>query len=225
MSKGIPKNKIRFAILAIDSVCFRIVNGKLAVLLGTVNVPPFFINRQGLIGGLIAPEETADQAVKRHLKNKAGISRIFFEQLYTFSKVNRDPRGRVVSVAYLALTHQDPRQQKDTLINTDWMPISQLPDLAYDHNEIVKTAIHRLRARIGYTNIAQHLLPDEFTLTDLQNVYEAVLEKDMDKRNFRKKVVAIGLVKRVGKKRYAGTKKPAALYKFSSNQIKIIEVI
>lgn len=225
MPKIISKSKLQFAILAVDVVCFRVSAEGLSVLLGEVNVPPFFVNKWGVIGGLISPKETAEDAVNRHLKTKAGMTKLYKEQLYTFSQVDRDPRGRVVSVAYMALVHGDQRDEKKASVNTRWCPVSALPKLAYDHNEIVEGGVERLRAKIGYTNIAQHLLSKEFTLSELQSVYEVVLDREVDKRNFRKKVIGVRMVKKTGKKKFLGTKKPAALYSFMKNKVEIVEIL
>jgi 8-oxo-dGTP diphosphatase len=140
----IPQN-IRFAALAADAVCFRVVNSVLEVLLGEVtSVNNVYKGKLAYIGGLINVDETADEAVTRLLQDKAGIKKIYKEQLYTFSKVDRDPRGRVVAVAYIALTGDTNAQD---LIKaktfTVWRAVSDLPKLAYDHDEITKVAVER----------------------------------------------------------------------------------
>lgn len=216
--------KLRFAIVAVDAVCFRIVNGQLSVLLGKVSAEPHYKNRWGLIGGLVAPEENADQTVERHLRDKAGITGIYKEQLYTFSSVGRDPRGRVISIAYICLAPEALEQQKGR-VETRWASVRSVPDLAYDHNEIVKTAVERLRSRIAYTNIVQYLLPKEFTLTDLQKTYEIILNHSLDKRNFRKKVLETGLVTATEKKIQKGASRPALLYRFTSKRPTVIEIL
>ncbi len=218
------EGKIKFAVLAIDVVCFRIIKKELNVLLGEVNAPPYYENELGLIGGLIKPKETAEQAVSRHLKDKVGISGLYKEQLYTFSQVKRDPRGRVVSVAYLAFTSQDPRNLKKASLKSNWITINNLPRLAYDHNEIIKIALERLRSRIEYTNIARYFLPEKFTLTQLQETYETILDKKIDKRNFRRKICRVSMVKKTGKTLYGKTTRPAALYKFSDKKTMIYEI-
>lgn len=216
--------KLRFAVVAVDAACFRIIGGELRVLLGRVNVPPHYVNRWGLIGGLILPSENADAAVERHLRDKAGIRNVYKEQLYTFSSIGRDPRGRVISVAYLCLAPEALVESRGA-VETRWLPVKDVSGLAYDHDEILRTALERLRARIGYTNIIQHLLPEEFTLTDLQTAYEIVLNKKLDKRNFRKKVLETKLVAATGKKERRGASRPAILHRFSSNNVKNIEIL
>lgn len=221
----VKRENIRFAVLAIDVACFRLIAGKLCVLLGKADAKSFFKNRWGLIGGMIEPQETAEAAVERHLREKAGIADIYKEQLYSFSRVNRDPRGRVVSVTYLALANRNPQDLKGGETETRWMPVSEAAGLAYDHDEVLKVAVERLRSRIGYTNLIQHLLPKIFTLTEFQDAYEIILNKKMDKRNFRKKVLAIGMIKPTGSFRRGEPMRPAKLYKFASSAVSIIEII
>lgn len=216
--------KLRFAIVAVDAVCFRIINGQLSVLLGRVNVDPHYHHRWGLIGGLIHPEENADQAVERHVRDKAGVSDIYKEQLYTFSSTDRDPRERVISIAFLCLA-PEVLEERAGAIETRWFPVHTVPTLAYDHNEILKTAVERLRSRVAYTNIAQYLLPEECTLSDLQKTYESILGHKLDKRNFRKKVLETRLVMATTKKVRKGASRPALLYRFSSKRPMVIPIL
>lgn len=213
----IPLN-IRFAALATDVVCFRFADNKLEMLLGEVTSD----NNQykGMlahIGGLINVEETAEEAIDRLLSDKAGLDKIYKEQLYTFSKADRDPRGRVVSVAYIGLLNSGNTQDLNKAeVNTFWKSVDDKTKLAYDHNEITKVAIERLRSKIIYTDIAKHLMPQEFTLSDLQKVYEAILGEGMDKRNFRKRILSLNVLvdtKRTIKK---GVMRPASLYRFKT---------
>ncbi len=221
-------NDIYFAVLAVDIVCFRIVNNLLCALLGKVNSTSGFDGMWGFVGGLIKPDETAGQSAERHLLDKACIKEVYKEQLYTFSEVNRDKRGRVVSVAYLALAGKDPQVpalQAKSKIETKWQPVDTIPKLAYDHDEIFKKALQRLQAKIRYSNIAQHLLPEEFTLSEMQRVYEIVLGKSLDKRNFRKKILAANMVKDTELTRKEGVMRPASLYAFTSKEFKIFEIL
>lgn len=224
MAHTLAPKHLPFAVVAVDAVCFRIIDGRLSVLLGRVNVAPHYKNRWGLIGGLILAKENADEAVERHLGHKAGVQNIYTEQLYAFSSVDRDPRGRVISVAYLCLVPELTKEGKGE-VETRWYPVGEVPNLAYDHNAILKVALERLRARIGYTNIAQHFLPKEFTLTDLQKTYEAVLGHSLDKRNFRKKVLETKMVVATDKKERKGASRPAILHRFASSRIKTIEIL
>lgn len=222
------KNKtqpLQFAVLATDVVCFHIINNELGVLLGKVQNNPHYPNHWANIGGLIRSTETAETAAKRLMQDKAGIKRLYLEQLYTFSKINRDPRNRVVSVAYLGIVNDVvPTERVGTFI-TRWCPVSQVPKLAYDHNEMLQVALERLRARVGYTNIAQYFLPPEFTFAEFQRVYEVILKRGMDKRNFRKKIMASGMLKETGRTRQEGVMRPAALYAFTSKDIVVNEIL
>ena len=221
-SKKLKKSELRFAVLATDVVCFRIIDGKLNVLLGEVKIPEFK-DKLGLIGGLVLPQETAEQSVDRHLRDKAGIVGIYKEQLYTFSKIDRDPRGRVVSVAYLALTDKGKIEKKPA-VQTSWVPVEDLSTLAYDHNDMVNVALNRLRSKIGYTNIVRYLLPMNFTLTELQRVYEIILKKNLDKRNFRKKILKLKMVKATGRQERGAANRPAELYKFADKDVRMYEL-
>ena len=148
---------------------------------------------------------------------------MYLEQLYTFSEVTRDPRGRVVAVAYLGLVPSTVvgKEAADAL----WIPVKRMEKLAYDHNDILTTAVERIRAKISYTNIACQLLPKEFTLGELQELYEVILGHDIDKRNFRKKIMSLKMVKPTGKKRGGSANRPAELYTCASKGVKEMEIL
>jgi 8-oxo-dGTP diphosphatase len=208
---------IRFAALAVDVVCFRVREGKLEMLLGEVASNNKFKGQLAHIGGLIHVDETAEQSIDRLLLDKAGFNKIYKEQLYTFSRVNRDPRGRVVSVAYIAFTNNtDTQNLENAGVQTVWRLVQDEPKLAYDHNEITKVAVERLRSKIIYTNIARYLITEEFTLSDLQKVYEAILGEGMDKRNFRKRVLSLGILQDTKRTIKKGVMRPASLYRFKT---------
>lgn len=216
---------LHFAVLATDAVAFRLHAGQLEVLLIPVTNPAFK-GKEGLPGGLINPKETAEQATIRHLTDKGGLSGPYIEQLYTFSDVDRDPRGRVVSVAHLALFVPDEAElQSGAGQGVRWCPVTSVPKLAYDHNHILSVALERLRARVEYTTVIRHLLPKEFTLSDLQSAYESVLGHDLDKRNFRKKILALALVAETGRTRISGASRPAGLYHFAHKGVRTIEIL
>lgn len=220
---SIDHAKLRFAVLAVDTVLFSVRQGELKVLLMKINRPPHYEgNYWGVPGGLIDPKETADVAAIRHLKEKGGAQFSYMEQLYTFSKLDRDPRGRVVSVAYLSLT---PRGDQKEGSGVAWHPVSKLPKLAFDHKEIITMALERLRAKLEYTNIARGLLPDEFTLGELQAVYETVLKRRLDKRNFRKKLAQLKLLSDTKKKKRTARSRPAKLYRFRDRAPKVVEIL
>jgi 8-oxo-dGTP diphosphatase len=220
---------IRFAILAADTVVFTVRNGELRVRLIKIDRPPFFKNAKGLPGGLLDPKESAEQAAFRHTEHKANIaaSKMYMEQLYTFSEIERDPRGRVVAVAYLALVPWErlsPAEQNDTP-DVWWCPIKKARKLAYDHDEILSLALKRLHSRITYTTLLSKLMPKEFTLTELEGMYESVLGADLDKRNFRKKIMKLNIVTPTKSKRTGGRFRPAQLYRFASEAVEDIAVL
>ncbi|MDP3645970.1 MAG: NUDIX domain-containing protein [bacterium] len=226
--KGLNSH-LRFAVLAADTALFTIKDGALYVRLITVDRPPHFKNVPGLPGGLLHPSETAEQAAVRHLKEKAGVeaNKTYIEQLYTFSHVGRDPRGRVVAVAYLALVPWEKlsvREQGDSR-GTRWVRVMAAKKLAYDHDEILALALLRLRSRVHYTTLINKLMPHEFTLTELEKAYECLISTDLDKRNFRKKILKLKILKKLPNKKSGGRFRPAQLYTFASPKVTEIEVL
>jgi len=220
---------LRFAVLATDVALFTIKDGQLFVRLVAVERPPHFVGAKGLPGGLIHPEETAEEAVKRHLQAKVGIAtgKIYTEQLYTFSELARDPRGRVVAVAYLALVPWEKlseSERADTAASW-WSPLAEARKLAYDHDHILRTALERLRSRVTYTTLVAKMLPREFTLTELEQAYKTLVTSKLDKRNFRKKILKLGVLTALPHKRTSGAFRPAQLYTFISDKVRDIEVL
>lgn len=230
---NMPKKKLsydisrfKFAVVATDVVILTIIEQQIHVLLIQLMTEPY----QGMWavpGGMVKPDETVDQAALRHLKEKAGVSDVFLEQLYTFSEIDRDPRGRVISTAYFALVpHQAAQPQTtDRYAAIEWWPVQSLPELAYDHQLIIKTAIERLQSKIAYTNIAYSLLPRLFTLTELQEVYQIVLGQELDKRNFRKKILSLGIIKKTDQQRKGEPNRPAQLFTFCSRKPQNINIL
>jgi 8-oxo-dGTP diphosphatase len=212
--KSETEPNVVFAVVAADAVCFRIIDEKLHVLLGKAPKHSPFPGEWALIGGMLHPQETAEEAVSRLLKEKAGIKNTYKEQVYTFSRIDRDPRGRVVSIAYLALNSTDPQDTSKANLETKWIPADIMPKLAYDHNEIFKYVLEKLRFNILNTNIAKHLIYKEFTLSELQKIYETVLGKGMDKRNFRKKILGLNVLRDSKKIKKEGVMRPAKIYIF-----------
>ncbi|MDD4409322.1 MAG: NUDIX domain-containing protein [Candidatus Pacebacteria bacterium] len=215
--------ELRFAILATDVVIFAINNKSLDVLLIDIDIPPHYKKMMGIPGGLINDDETAEESVMRHVNNKAKIDLSYIEQLYTFSSLDRDLRNRVVSVAYFAFVKPSDILKRDA--NVHWMDVRDLPELAFDHNEIIKKALDRVRGKFEYTTFVQGLLPDEFTLSELQVAYEIVLGREQDKRNFRKKILSLNCLEATGSKRVAGRSRPAELYRFISEPGQVLDII
>jgi 8-oxo-dGTP diphosphatase len=178
-----------------------------------------FAGDWALPGTLLRDHEDLEEAALRILAEGPGLdSPRHLEQVGTFGAPGRDPRGRVVSVSYLALV---PRPA-DVRESAAWWPVTGVPPLAFDHAEILDSAVQRLRAKLSYSNVAYGLLPDTFTLSELQAVYESVLDRALDKRNFRKKVQALGLVtESEGQRR--GPHRPAQLYRFTQTALVVLD--
>jgi 8-oxo-dGTP diphosphatase len=206
--------------VTVDIVAFTARQGRLEVLLIERGVWP----HQGswaLPGGFVRMDESLDDAARRELTEETGVeAAAYLEQLYTFGAPTRDPRTRVISVAYFALLPEPtlaPRAGTDAT-SVRWWPADALPPLAFDHAQIVETALSRLRAKLGYTSVAVALLASEFTLTELQTTYEIILGSPLDKRNFRKKMLATGLLEGLDKQRRAGAHRPAQLFQFTRRE-------
>jgi 8-oxo-dGTP diphosphatase len=216
--------QFRFAAMAIDAVVFGFIDGELCALVSPVNRPPHYVHMSGFLGGLVDPKENAEEACARVLKEKGGLSKVYIEQLYTFSDVNRDKRNRVVSVAHLGLVRPDDAKSY-THTEASFVPVKNLGKLAYDHNEMLQVALTRLQGKLAYSTIAQFLLPRHFTLTELQEVYEKILKKEFDKRNFRKKILSLEIVKDTGTVQEGVQNRPPALYEFSTQKLKELSLL
>jgi 8-oxo-dGTP diphosphatase len=208
--------------VAVDLVIFTVRDGALQVLLVERGIPPFK-GQWALPGGFVLEQESLEEAARRELEEESGLKDVYLEQLYTFGDPERDPRGRVVAVAYYALTPPAPLHASTDAANAAWHPVSRPPKLAFDHARILRTGLERLRAKLGYSTVGFELLPRQFTLTELQTLYEAILERPLDKRNFRKKMLSLGLLKSEGQKRAAGAHRPARLYSFALGKMKILD--
>lgn len=201
--------------LATDCVLFGFDGGELKLLLLKREKQPFE-NAWALPGGFVYMQETTEESAKRILHEKAGIRKVFIEQLYTFSKLDRDPRERIVSVTYFALVNKSQYQLvagRDT-VQAEWHPISNIPKLGFDHADIVKLAVERLKGKVRYQPIGFELLDSKFTLSQLQLLYEAILQTSIDKRNFRKKIIGMGLLKQLDEKEKNVAHKAAFYYSF-----------
>lgn len=218
--------KYAHAVIAADVVIFTIEEGSLKVLLIQMKKHPYE-KAWALPGGLVGAEESLDAAARRHLEGKTGVGRVYLEQLAAFGDPKRDPFGRVVSVAYFALIPIGRRELKtsEEYGGVAWFSAGKLPSLAYDHKDIFATALARLQAKLEYTNIVYSLMPLEFTLSELQRVYEIILDKPLDKRNFRKKLEQLKLLIKAKGKRAEGAHRPAQLYSFQSRTPLIVEVL
>ncbi|MBA2288416.1 MAG: NUDIX hydrolase [Ktedonobacteraceae bacterium] len=168
-------------------------------------------------GGFVNIDESLESAAKRELQEETGVEDVYLEQLYTFGDPGRDPRTRVITVVYFALLDSERLQVRaaDDAADVGWFSVYHLPELAFDHAKILQYALQRLRGKLDYTTIAFNLLPEEFTLRELQRVYEIILHRKLDKRNFRKKILATGILADTGAKKMEGTHRPARLYRFN----------
>ena len=203
--------------VTVDVVIFALRDGVLQVLLIQRGIPPFE-GRWALPGGFVLEHESVDEAARRELEEETGVRDVYLEQLYTFGEPNRDPRGRVVTVAYYALLTTDAATP---VAGTDagaaqWMPARRHPPLAFDHDRILAYAIERLVNKLEYTTVGFKLLPRKFTLSQLQRVYEAVLGRTLDKRNFRRKIALLGVLRPLEEWVQDGPSRPAQLYRFST---------
>jgi len=202
--------------VTVDIVIFTLREGSLQVLLVKRGVPPFE-GQYAIPGGFIREDESLEEAALRELHEETGVRNVFLEQLYTFGDAKRDPRGRVITVAYYALIASD----KLSLVagadaaEAQWFPASSVPPLAFDHKSILDYALERLRNKLEYTTVGFQLLPEKFTLRELQAVYEVILGRPLDKRNFRRKLALLGILKPLREWQRSG-RKPAQLFRFAA---------
>jgi 8-oxo-dGTP diphosphatase len=201
----------------VDNVVFGVDDDALRVLLIRRGLPPF-LGQWALPGGFVRLDETVADAARRELQEETGLARVYLEQLATFSAIDRDPRERVVSVAHYALVRlSDHRVQAATdARDAAWFAVDDVPGLAFDHDAILAAARDRLRAKVRYQPIGFELLPTAFTLTRLQRLYEIVLERTIDKRNFRKKVLAMGILEALDRVEQDVAHRAARLYRFDA---------
>jgi 8-oxo-dGTP diphosphatase len=204
--------------VTVDIVIFTVRERTLQVLLIRRGVPPFE-GQYAIPGGFILEGESLEQAAKRELQEETGVHDVFLEQLYSFGDPARDPRGRIITVAYYALISSEWNSLAagSDASEARWFPMNELPTLAFDHKQILEYALQRLQNKLEYTTVGFQLLPEKFTLGELQSVYETILGRRLDKRNFRRKIDLLGVLKPLREWQRAG-RKPARLYRFSSER-------
>lgn len=201
---------------SVDCVIFGFEAGELKILLIERNDEPFE-GWLALPGNLVLNNESIEDAAERILHELTGLDDLHMEQFHTFGDVHRHPRGRIITVAYYALIRIDGQKELKPghlAKRAFWHTVNDLPKLAFDHTEIFKTGFNKLRRRLSYQPIAYELLPEKFTLTQLQQLYEAILNKKLDKRNFRKKMLSYGFLKELDEKQKNVSFRAAKLYKF-----------
>lgn len=204
-----------------DCVIFGFEEGELKVLLVERNEYPYK-DWWALPGFFVEHSETIDNAVERILYEHTGLRNIFMEQLYTFGDLKRHPQGRVITVAYYALLRlkgqSTLKPHSNYVRQAVWHPVENLPELAFDHANIIARSLEKIRQKIKYTPIAFELLPEKFTLTQLQKVYEAIIGVALDKRNFRKKMLNYNFLKELDEKQEGVSYRAAKLYKFDKRK-------
>ena len=204
-------------LLAVDCIIFGFDGEALKILLVKRDFEPEK-GKWSLIGGFLKKDQDLDQAAIRILHHLTGLDDIYLEQFYAFSKVDRDPGERTVSVAYYALI--DIASHNEELIKLDaaeWFSLKDAPDLIFDHNRMVELAVRRLKYRAKTEPIGFELLPDKFTMLQLQNLYESVLNEKLDKRNFTSKINALGILVKLDEKDMESSKKGSYLYQFDTD--------
>jgi 8-oxo-dGTP diphosphatase len=205
--------------LTVDCVVFGLDDNELKVMLIQRALAPFE-GKWALPGGFVRIDETLDEAARRELEEETGLRNVFLEQLYTFGAIRRDPRERVVSVAYYALVNlrDHPVQAATDARDAGWFGVHDVPSLAFDHADILHIALDRLRGKLRYQPVGFELLPKKFTLSELQHLYELVLERDLDKRNFRKRVLAMDLLLETDEVQQDVSHRAARLYRFDERK-------
>jgi 8-oxo-dGTP diphosphatase len=205
--------------LTVDCVVFGLDEEDLKVLLIQRDIEPY-AGRWALPGGFVKLDETLEESALRELREETGLTRVYLEQLYTFGDPGRDPRERVVTVAYYALVKLlDHQVQAATdARNAAWFAVDDLPKLCFDHDDILATALKRLQGKVRYQPIGFELLPPKFSLTQLQRMYEIILERELDKRNFRKKVLSLDILQELDEVEQDVAHRAARLYRFDERK-------
>lgn len=207
--------------LTVDNVVFGFApeTPELQILLIQRSIEPF-LGAWALPGGFLRSGESLEQAARRELGEEAGLSKVYLEQLYTFDDLERDPRERIISVAYYALVKLAEHQAQAATDAADarWFRLSACPRLAFDHQRIVETALNRLRGKVRYEPIGFELLPRKFSLHQLQTLYQTILDQTLDKRNFRKKFLAMGILQPLGEQEQGVAHRAAQLFRFDERR-------
>lgn len=217
-------------LVAVDCIIFGFDGSRLKALLIKRGFEPEK-GKWSLMGGFVGKEENADEAATRVLYSLTGMKDIYMEQLYTFSDVDRDSAGRVISIAYFALVNiADYSEQLQLEHEAKWFLLNRMPPLIFDHKQMVKKAKERLQEKVVAHPIGFELLPTKFTLPQLQSLYEAIYDTPLDKRNFTKKILSLGVLNKLNEKEKQSSRKGAYYYvfdglkykKMQSNGIKFI---
>jgi 8-oxo-dGTP diphosphatase len=217
----VPSPENRPAV-TVDVVIFSLVEDDLRVLLVQRKQEPF-AGLWAIPGGFVRLDESLEAAAARKLAEETGVTDVYTEQLFTFGAPERDPRMRVITVSYFALVPYDVVEHQPGVHEkaTGWFSLKGqgVPQLAFDHREMVLYAWARLRYKLEYTAVGFRLLPDQFTLSELQKAYEIVLDEPLDKRNFRRKILAAGIIEETGRMRIQAEGRPAKLYRYLDDSV------
>jgi 8-oxo-dGTP diphosphatase len=206
--------------VTVDVVIFCLIEQELCLLLIKRKNPPF-AGKWAIPGGFVQINESLEAAASRELAEETGVTGVYLEQLYTFGDPDRDPRTRVITVAYFALLPAGgvTLAAGDDASHAAWHRVADLPPLAFDHHQIIDYALTRLRYKLEYTAVGFHLLPYQFTLSELQQAYEIILGEALDKRNFRRKILAADILEPTGRQKKIGEGRPAKLYRYRTDAV------
>ena len=207
------------AALTVDCVVFGMDQDDLKVMLIQRDLAPFR-GKWALPGGFVRLDETVEEAARRELQEETGLEKVFLEQLYTYGEIDRDPRERVVTVAWYALVRLSDHLVRAATDARDaaWFGLHDIPKLAFDHEKILQDAYQRLQGKVRYQPIGFELLPKKFTLTQLQKFYEIILDRTLDKRNFRKKILSMKVLQELDEVETDVAHRAARLYRFNKTQ-------
>lgn len=203
--------------VAVVLVIFTIIDGEVRVLLINRSGEPF-LDWWALPGGLLRPGEALAEAAARKLLDETGVADVYLEQLYTFDGLDGESQSSVAAAYFALVDSRVVRLREEPTWQPAWHPVDRLPPLAFDNAKVVTYALTRLQNKLEYTNVAYSLMPPQFTLSDLQVVYESIFGRSFDKRNFRRRMLSLGIIRPTGKTAARGAHRPAELYEFTSRQ-------
>jgi len=217
--------ELSIPILAMDIVIFTVYKEELCVLV--TKRKEYEEHGYSLPGSIVSRWFTLEENFDEMLKRKTGITGVYKEQLYTFwDNIGRDPRGHVIALAYYALVKAENFLTQVDFTQVDIVTVDQVGKLKlfYEHDEIITYALERLKGKLGYTDIVKELLPEKFRISQMQKMYELILGRDLDKRNFQKKIFSLKIISDTGEKDRS-TNRPAKLYKFENKRVKVIDML
>jgi len=211
--------------VTVDIAIYTIQKKELKVLLVKRGLEPFK-NQWAIPGGFVRINESLEDAAKRELEEETGVKNVYLEQLYSFGDPKRDPRGRVITISYMALINSESIKLKATtdVSEVQWFSVKKIPPLAFDHKKILDYSLKRLKWKFEYTTVAFSLLPKKFAVSEIQKIYEIVFNKKFDKRNFAKKMLFLDILKKEEIKKHV-SHRPPMLYSLKKNIGEIVEIL